>query len=274
MSNVIKPGRYIAVDEIRKLEAAAVHPPKPQAAPETNALAAQEVTEAKAIADKIVQDAKAAADEQILLAAQEAERIRAEAQEEAEKWWAERRAEDERVREEGRQEGFAAGYEDGRRKAEEEVNAAYEAKLRQAADLVEEAHRVKEQIIAEAEPFLVELATEIARKIIGEHLQADPHWTADHVKRLLSRRRDKSSITLCVSPAEFPKMAEIRTELMMAVDSQAELKIVPDATVDDGGCVIRTEFGSIDARIDTQLSEIRTALLEAAASGGEGAQER
>jgi len=47
----------------------------------------------------------------------------------------------------------------------------------------------------------------------------------------------------------------------MAIDSQAELQILPDSTVKDSGCVIRSAYGSIDARIDTQLSEIKRELI-------------
>jgi flagellar assembly protein FliH len=65
-------------------------------------------------------------------------------------------------------------------------------------------------------------------------------------------------------------MQDARAELTLAVDSEAELVIVPDATVDEGGCVVRTSFGSIDARIDTQLSELKAALMEVAAETDEG----
>ena len=57
----------------------------------------------------------------------------------------------------------------------------------------------------------------------------------------------------------------------LAADSEAELQIVPDVTVDEGGCVVRTSFGSIDARIDTQLSELKAVLMEVATRAEEGA---
>lgn len=59
-------------------------------------------------------------------------------------------------------------------------------------------------------------------------------------------------------------MNAAREELSLAVDSQAELQILPDSTVKDQGCVIRSSFGSIDARIDTQLAEIKKELVRIA----------
>ena len=38
--------------------------------------------------------------------------------------------------------------------------------------------------------------------------------------------------------------------------------MIEDNTVDRGGCIIETDFGSIDARITSQLREIEDNILE------------
>lgn len=274
MSNVIKSNRYVSTEEIRKLQSLAQRTPEPpqaEPAPEEPAVSEHQ-REIEAAADRIVQDAKIAAEEMLRSASEEAEQMKAGVSAEIEKWWDERRLEDLRVVEESRQSGFDAGYREGLQQAEKEITGQYETLLTEARELVEEAHRVKERVISEAEPFLVELSAAIARKIIGEHIQLDPEWTIAHVKRTLARRREKGLITLCVAPSQFAKMQDARSELTLAVDSQADLKIVPDATVDVGGCVVRSAFGSIDARIDSQLSELKNALMDVAAQSKEGAE--
>ncbi|MNV98055.1 flagellar assembly protein H [compost metagenome] len=50
----------------------------------------------------------------------------------------------------------------------------------------------------------------------------------------------------------------------MILDAQAELQIVPDSSIKEGGCIVRSAFGSIDARVDTQLEAIREQLLKVA----------
>jgi len=277
LSNVIKSNRYVPLDEIRKVDAISYRPPEPPreagepADPGPSEAETKELRRAEQDAAQLLEDAKTAADEQLRSASEEAARMLEEASAQIEKWWDERRVDDMRVVEESRQSGFDSGYRDGLKKAEAEMAARYEALLQEARHLVEEAHRVKERVVAESEPFLVELSTAIARKIIGEHLAVDPDWTKAHVKRTLERRREKGLITLCVAPSQFAKLQDARSELTLSVDSQAELAIVPDATVDEGGCVVRTPFGSIDARIDTQLSELKAALMEVASRSEEGA---
>lgn len=273
MSNVIKSNRYVPLGEIRKVEAM-YRPPAPERPPEEEDAPAKPSREAEELAEKLLEDARKAAESQIADASEEASTLLSEASAQIEAWWDERRIEDMRVVEESRQSGYEAGYREGLQQAEAEVAARYDGMLQEARALIEEAHRIKERVISESEPFLVELSVAIAKKIIGEHLAVTPEWTIGHVKRTLERRREKGIITLCVAPAQFAKLQDARAELTLSVDSQAELQIVPDATVDVGGCVVRTAFGSIDARIDTQFSQLKAALMEVASRADEGEEGR
>ena len=275
MSNLIKSNRYIPASEIRKLDASAFwtagaaakeERPLPPGAP------SDERVRAEKQAEQILEDARKAAEDLLRMASEEAEGMRAAAREEIESWWKARRAEDEAHLAQIRKEGYDAGWREGFAQGEEEAKNRYASLVEEAGALVREAHAVKEKIIAEAEPFLVELATAVARKIVGEHLAVDPAWTVSHVRTILKRRRERGLVTLLVAPSELSKIQDARGELMMALDSEADLAIVPDLSVDPGGCVVRTAFGSIDARIDTQLAELKAALMEVAAQPDEGAE--
>jgi len=46
------------------------------------------------------------------------------------------------------------------------------------------------------------------------------------------------------------------------VEGAKSIQIVEDTTVDPGGCIIETDFGEIDARISSQLSELEQKILE------------
>ena len=40
------------------------------------------------------------------------------------------------------------------------------------------------------------------------------------------------------------------------------ITVVEDSSVDKGGCIVETDFGAIDARISSQLSELENKILE------------
>ena len=136
--------------------------------------------------------------------------------------------------------------------------------MNEAQECLREAYLAKDQIIQEAEPFLVELACGIAEKVIDKQLTIEPDHIIELIRQSLSRKREQGFITLCVAPDQFAFVQAAREELSLSIDSQAELQILPDSTVKDKGCVIRSSFGSVDARIDTQLAEIKKELVRIA----------
>lgn len=271
LSNLIKPSFYQPLDDRKLVEFQYYE--VPQQADSADSLELAELTaeqyklnEVKAMKEQILQDAEQVAEEQIRQAIEESNQLRAQAEQEIDGWWTKRRSEDDEHVRQAKESGFRQGYEEGLAKAEAEVQANYEAMLKETRQILESAYEIKEQIIHESDPFLIQLSSAIAEKIIGHQLTLEPEWTIDLVRSILARKKEKGAITLCIAPKHFDYIYSAREELAASIDSQAELIILPDSSVRDEGCVVRSSMGSIDARIDTQLIEIKTALLHMAAS--------
>lgn len=277
MSRVIKPQFYITLDDRKEINVSPFPLPH-QMHHETPIQPVTDEEEAELrqllqMKDRILEDAENVAEEQIRQALEETEELRASAQQEIEGWWEERRSQDRQAMEEARQGGFEQGFQEGQEQAEVKVLEQYDQLLGDARTVLEQAYELKRQIIQESEPFLVELATAIAGKIVQQELSVNPQWVIEMTKGVLARKREKGTVTLCVSPKQFAYIRDARDELKLSVDSQAELEILPDSTIDDYGCVVRTAFGSIDARVDTQLKEIKLALQQLSMEMAEGEEE-
>lgn len=263
LSRIIKASFYQPSDDSVLLSVTPV-PLKTEVDPERLQENQKILSAAEEEAQNIIRDAEESAQKILQQAAQQAEEIRRQAMQEVELWWEQKRTEAEtlfqNVHEEASSAGHLAGYEAGKQQAyEEESNA-----VGQARTVLESAFAEKQRIVAEAEPFLVELSIEVAKKVIAAELAQAPEKVLEIVKRVMSRSRVHGHITVCVNHKHFDFVQEHRAQLLELLDGQAELSIYPDYTVQDDGCVIRTPLGSVDARIDTQLTEIRQALLEIA----------
>lgn len=276
MSNIIKSPYYTPARErrlIRIIETA--KPPAAVPAGAGNRESPGEpsepdiVVQARKTAEQIIRDAEQAAEQLIEQARAEADRLLEEARRTIDGWWHERRQQDERAKAEAAERGFEDGFRQGRAEAEARVQEEYAGLIEEARSVLESARRQKEAIISEAEPFLVELSVAVAGKLVHKQLTLEPDWVRDTVKQVLSRSRDKGTVTLCVSPDQYAFMCDARDDLKQALDSRADLLIVPDVTVRDHGCIVRSAYGSLDARIDTQLAEIKQALLQIAHTSGE-----
>lgn len=270
MSNLIKSSHYKPMDVLKELDlgrryaAPQTEEHEEYAAPVAEPAVVHTLAEAERIKSEMLKDAQEFAERQILEASEEAQRLLAEAEQQIEAWWQERRLQDEDLSETLKLEGFNRGYAEGAAKAEEEMKELLEKATAEASSLLQLAHRAKEDLIQEAEPFLVELACSIAEKVLDRQLTVEPAYTIELIRKNLARKREKGIISLCVAPEHFEFVYAAREELALAIDSQAELQILPDATVKDRGCVIRSSFGSVDARIDTQLAEIKKELVRIA----------
>ena len=263
LSNVIKSSHVLTQEELRNLMVFKKYPLieliEEQEDEEPMEVGPDEET--IKLKEKILEDAKIFAANRIQDAAVECEKMFVDAQSQIELWWLEKRNEDEQIKAEVAQNAYDEAYQQGMIASQTEMEQLWSKNINEAASILADAYKTREQIIQESEPYIVDLTCSIAEKIIGKQLELKQELILEMIHRSLSRRREQGEITLCVSPANLNFVQAGREELISAIDSQAELLIIPDISVKDDGCVIRSKFGSIDARVDTQLSEIKRELL-------------
>ncbi|MFB9273612.1 flagellar assembly protein FliH [Cohnella cellulosilytica] len=275
MSNLIKSSHVVSLDDLKRLELIQRIAPVPQniSGSDTDGEGNQAPdVETQTLKGRIIADAEHTAEEIVRQAKADAAELKAAAERDAEAWWQSRREEDDRAREEASRQGYDEGYRNGANEAEEQLKRQYDERLREAEAIVAQAYQAKEAIIVEGESFLVELSCAIAEKIVQRKLSKAPEMSMKLFEKALARRKEQGVIVLCVSPSQFAYVQAAKDELALVLDAQAELQVVPDASIKEGGCIVRSAFGSIDARVDTQLEAIREQLLRVAAHRGEGGE--
>ncbi|WP_284036425.1 FliH/SctL family protein [Neobacillus sp. 114] len=175
-----------------------------------------------------------------------------------------RRKEEEQFRLELEQEkrrGYQEGYEIGIEEGRNHGLGQYTQLVQKANAVLEQAYQEKIAIIREAEPFVVNLSIEIASKILQQELKTNQETLLPMIKESITSVYETSSLTINVSPEDYSFVQKQREQLFAVVNGKVEVKILPDYSIQHGGCIIHTSSGSVDARIDTQLSEIKKALL-------------
>lgn len=188
------------------------------------------------ILNKKVMDAKGRAGAIIEDARSEAEKIR----EEAKDLLAQVKAEMEKAKEEG----FQKGHEEGLSSVTEQV-VAFE--------------RMKEEFYKGAEENIIKLVMMVAEKVIGkiagEHSEAISSIVKQALEKSLGER-----IVVRLSPADYKTVTDSGFEFRDMLDRTKRITFKEDETIAQGGCVLETEVGTIDARLETQLDAIRKAL--------------
>lgn len=152
------------------------------------------------------------------------------------------------------------------------AKAVADAQAEVAAKATEELARAKMQagqMLQAAEGQLIELALSIASKIVGRDLQRDPELVAEIAATAIENARAAKAMVLRVNPKDGALLREKRPKLMELIGRTVELAIRDDSDVEVGGCIIQTEFGTIDAQLKTQFEMLRNVLYPDAAKKGE-----
>ncbi len=121
----------------------------------------------------------------------------------------------------------------------------------------------KQEVFEYIAPDILEISVEIAQKIIKKELQQDPTIILDNIMEILKGlSKEETKITLRVNPAQVSLLKSEIPNVMGTVGLDAKVLIVPDDAIMEGGCMVTTTNGVIDATIETQLAVISEALKE------------
>ena len=196
----------------------------------------------------------------LLNAAQrEAEEIAEDARRERETLLATARAEAESIRQRAYEEGFALGRQEG----EAAARAELEALFARAHHIVQEALSFQERMINQARQELLHLAMAIATKIIGEEIQKPGKVVTKALREALLRYRPAGQVvTVRLSLQDLNALEGKKEEFMRLCQGTREWRLVADERVGPGGCLIETEQGIIDGRVESRLAAVQSSLEE------------
>ena len=238
---------------------------------EAKAEAEKIINEAKIEAERIIKEAEDGAFEHIKKANEKAKRIEEEAQDKAQKiiiekeneinqkiaqQEAEFKAKIEELKEKAYQEGYEAGYNSGRSEVERLIKRLH--------TIIEGAIDKRDKIISDAEEQIIRIILLIARKVVKAISEEEKKVVIENIKAALEKIKGKTEVIIRVNTEDLEMATEHKDELMQMFEQLKHVVILEDTRVDRGGCIIETDFGSVDARIATQLNEIEEKIRELA----------
>jgi type III secretion protein L len=138
--------------------------------------------------------------------------------------------------------------------------AGYDQGLQLWHAAVQEANAVRDRRLADSEPELVRLAVRIAEKIIGEELRLNPQAILSIARQCLQWLRRERSLMLRVSPAELSLLRESIDSLREVAGPHRSIEVIGDPGIGPGGCIVESEYGVIDARLETQIRSMEEIL--------------
>lgn len=168
------------------------------------------------------------------------------------------KAEAEQLRKAAREEGLRAGREEGLRAAQaqaaEQLRAQQERFLVVTDALVAALARDREA----TEDAALELAMASLARILGQ--SPDAALVAEIVRQASMQLRDPTQVRIRLAPADIELLKAAGIDPGSLVPQAADVQWIADPTV-EGGCVLQTAAGNLDARLHKQVSALAEALI-------------
>ena len=226
---------------------------------------------AKTNADTFLHEAKNEAETIIAAAKAEAEKIAEEARQQAfqqgEKEGIEKGTETGHKvgYDKGFSEGLVAGNSKGQNEGFQSVIKEMEGKVAEATQkaqhILVSAQEEKERLLSSSDQQIVEIVMAVATKVIHKELAENPFNILQIVKEAIKKVSDQPHIFVTVSAMNYDFVNMACEELKKSMGSKQEIVVVADNTLGPADVIVGTGgSGDVDARLETQMNEIRKTI--------------
>jgi flagellar assembly protein FliH len=164
------------------------------------------------------------------------------------------RAED--ILHEARQQGHEEGYAAGLAAAQEELAPAVQA----LATVHAEIQARREELVDVVEERAVELALQIAEKVVAGTIEVQPERVVDVVRGALRCLVDRERVTVQVNTLDLELVRDAVASLSGTLGGIGHFEVQEERRVTRGGAIVVSSGGEVDASIETKLQRAREAL--------------
>jgi flagellar biosynthesis/type III secretory pathway protein FliH len=154
--------------------------------------------------------------------------------------------------------GFLKGIERGEAEARARSVADRERAQQHLASSLAALHTLESRILAGAKNQLLELALQIASRIVRERVASDDPIAQRVAEELISKGALDGEIVVRVHPDDCVRLESAAPEL----SQRGAVKLVSDTAIEPGGAIVESSAEQLDARLSTQLARYRDALEE------------
>lgn len=148
------------------------------------------------------------------------------------------------------------------------VKEGYQAGMEQASEELQQIRETfaafmnaKQEVYEQIAPDILEISVDIAQKIIKKEVSEDPQVLVNNIVDVLkSLSKDENKIALRVNPVQVDVVKQQVPEILTIAGLDARVSVLADEEVSEGGCLVTTSNGVVDATVETQLSVICEAL--------------
>lgn len=157
-----------------------------------------------------------------------------------------------------------AAYERGRLEGEQAVS---EQLIRQRVEFSELQNGLLAtlrgtfpRVVQECETTMIALALEAAQRLVAG-LPVSSEMVEAAIREAIAQANDTSELEVLVNEADLQVLQRAQSPLLAAEAGPQKLRVAASPDISRGGCLVHTRFGTVDARRETKLENLKESLI-------------
>ncbi len=152
--------------------------------------------------------------------------------------------------------GFARGEKAGIESGNEKIELVVNSINKGLSELI----KIRQEIYLETEQEIVKLAMKIARKIVCNEIRVNKDTVVNVVKEALKKVEGNEKVKVKLSSKDLQFIKSEKPAIIDKITNIENVAFEMDESIPDGGCIIETESGDIDGRIEKQFQAVEEAF--------------
>lgn len=155
---------------------------------------------------------------------------------------------------------YAQGFTEGEKAGIDSERKNLKSVLDTLSQAVRQLDEIRNEIYRYSEKEVVSLAMGIATKIVRHEVAINKNVILNVLKQALKKTVDYDKIKIRVNPSDLQFLKTQNHQFSLLTDNMESIVFEEDEAILTGGCLIQTNSGDIDARIDKQLEAVEEAF--------------
>jgi len=165
----------------------------------------------------------------------------------------------EKIKQEAYAEGKAAGEAEGKAAG----LAQYEQRLQELDALLTAMNGEREALLRQHQESMLALITTMVDRLVYHEVSVNPLVIQACLKKAMEFVVENSTVQIHLHGDDFGRLKKASLEDSRLIEGKNRIQLVEDPNIAEGGCFLKTDFGEIDATLETCKARLYDAVEQA-----------
>lgn len=166
------------------------------------------------------------------------------------------------IQEQAYQEGYKLGLVEGEKRAFDENLKLIQDSVGEMSKIVTTLRNLKKDLTSFNEAHIVQLLFYMASKLALDHLQFEQQPVVEAIKQAVELAQGEEDVIIYLSDKQISFIENLKSQKKVEFDFLDKVKLVGSPEITPGGCIIETNYGEVDSRIEQRIEKLWTYLKE------------